>query len=252
MKNGTTVVYEVEPQTSLEEWILKSTLQLGDPTMPCVGFHPVRNGKELWAACGNTLRIINTVEMTLSPGVITVNDNGKEADVACLTGTQNKIWCSVKGSDKVLEYSTQSRELVNEISLQSEVDNSKITALLVVKDTLWIGKNTGDIVVVSFGDGSLEPEGGKPREVTALGVLSLHPMLDKPKGSITQILKTGKDRILACYNYQKHHGEGEQKQHREVEDKERKGFLAVWESWGSEEFQRFQSLQAPDHDRVDR
>ncbi|XP_072051588.1 leucine-rich repeat serine/threonine-protein kinase 1-like [Amphiura filiformis] len=244
LENGTTEVFQINSsEEPPEEWFLKSTLQLGDKSMSCNGFHPVRSGKELWVACGSTLRIINTsmIDLSVSPGVINVpaddnvsiDDSTGKQDIQSITGQQNKIWCSLKGSNKVLEYSTQSREKINVMSLQSNGQSEtsdEITALEVVKDTLWVGKSTGEIVVVSIADKVVDVLDND--EVSAVGVLSLNRMLGQPRGSVFQIVRAGKDRILACMHYK---------------DSERRGsdngFLVVWESWGLDEFERFDKLQ---------
>ncbi len=215
--------------------------------MPCNGFHSVRSGKEVWATCGTTLRIINTTDLSVAAGIITVaNDdiNSAQASVTdasanqiqCITGHQNKIWCSLQGCNKLLEYSTLSREKTNVMSLESDGavfgKGDSITALQVVKDTLWVGKSTGDIVIINITE-KLVSLVEEEVEVSAIGVLSLNPILGQPRCYVSQILRGGKDRVAACM----------QCVDEEMEKRNggQNGFLVVWESWGSEEFDNFYS-----------
>ena len=239
LSNGTMVVYHANPMSSPEDWACQATIDIGGNTNLLL---PVRNGKEMWVSCDNSLRVVDTTDFTLTPGIISVD--GSQQCVTCIEGQGDKVWCSMKSSSCVYEYSTRGRELVRVIRCQSndeEIINEmnecqsgnkeivqEVTALLVVKDALWIGKNTGSILVIGIENAEVPDQ---ESEISAVGVLEVNRIIGKPRGEVTQLRRVGKDRVVACIVYQ--HDEGH----------DMRGYLAIWDSWGLADFQRFEHFK---------
>ena len=137
-------------------------------------------------------------------------------------------------------------------SVGDYVETSKVTSILIVKDTLWIGRSNGDILIVGidtsrssnfqFGD--------------VLAVLQPNTMTGLSTGPVTKMLSGVSGRIVACRKIEpKEPGIRDIKQHGRLSNAVSAGtarartlslrptpfkyqFL-VWEAWGSQDVNKF-------------
>ncbi|XP_064619851.1 leucine-rich repeat serine/threonine-protein kinase 1-like isoform X2 [Lineus longissimus] len=121
----------------------------------------------------------------------------------------------------------------------------QVRSLLVVRDqTLWIGQNSGDIIVVSIDDSSLcyNPYG------QVLSVLETKDMEGHKNGRIRHLVGVGPDRVLATRLFHKAGSDGSAadlgcESGDEDDDASCAVYqLVVWEAYGCEEFYRVQTL----------
>ena len=102
---------------------------------------------------------------------------------------------------------------------------AKVTSLLVVKETLWIGRDTGDIIITNIDKDS--PYDYSFGEVIA--VLSVQSFLNWSQGPISQLLPVGSNRVVARRDIS---GPDRQLTHQ----------LLVWENWGCKEVREFEEV----------
>ena len=99
---------------------------------------------------------------------------------------------------------------------------AKVHSIEVVKDTLWIGRDLGDVLVVSIA----ENHGYKCGQVVA--ILSMAGMLTSP---VNHLYRVGADRVVVCQEI--------------VDDSGLfKHHVLVWKSWGTEEFRQFDEVHS--------
>jgi hypothetical protein len=121
----------------------------------------------------------------------------------------------------------------------------QVRSLLVVRDqTLWIGRNSGDIIVVSIDDSNLcyNPYG------QVLSVLETKDIEDHKNGRIRHLVGVGPDRVLATRLFHKIGIDGLEADFEnvsgdeDIDDSSCVYQLVVWEAYGCEEFYRVQTL----------
>ena len=102
---------------------------------------------------------------------------------------------------------------------------AKVTSLLVVKDSLWIGRDTGDIIITNIDKES--PYDYRFGEVIA--VLSVQSFLCWSHGAIRQLMPVGSDRVVACRDFVSY-------------DAKLRHQLLVWEKWGCKDVNDFEEV----------
>ena len=107
-------------------------------------------------------------------------------------------------------------------TIQPRAATAKIHSIEVVEDTLWVGRDLGDVVVISIGDN----HGYRCGQVVA--ILSMSGMLASP---VNHLMRVGEDRVVIC---QEIVGESGLFKHH----------VLVWRKWGTEEFNRFDNVHS--------
>ena len=198
-----------------------------------------------------------TIIPVLSDAVLLGNKN-----VAGLCYSNGYIWCFVDGSHHIERYDAATKAMVDtfycgvilqqsgaSLDLQSVMagtmlesrtssltgsDNSQVavlapnpraqvTAILIVEDTIWITRDTGDILVMNI------KNEGRCQFGEVLAVLKANQILGITTGPSTQLFRLGCDRIVECQiidNFEepfRHH-------------------LLMWEYWGSQNIQEVSGL----------
>ncbi|XP_077988443.1 leucine-rich repeat serine/threonine-protein kinase 1-like [Glandiceps talaboti] len=112
---------------------------------------------------------------------------------------------------------------------------ANVTAMLAVKDTLLVGRDIGDVVIVSINKEGCH--GYQYGEV--LTIFTPETILGYRAGSVHQILEAGKNRVVVSRDYQAIHTNAEE---------ETQMFqITVWDQWGSDEFALFSRI----HQKLD-
>ncbi|XP_072051071.1 leucine-rich repeat serine/threonine-protein kinase 1-like [Amphiura filiformis] len=134
-------------------------------------------------------------------------------------------------------------------SLGDRYISYNVTALIAVKDTLWIGRSDGVILVIGIDHASERYKFGE-----VLSVLSPSPMLDLPDGPVSRMFLVASDRVVACRDIVPEeapiHKLSSDDSSRPIartrgttifslKPRPYKHQLLVWEDWGSHELRQF-------------
>ena len=188
-----------------------------------------------------------------SPSTNTVCENGpfRRQQVSTTSSRPKSVEASIMRKrfaiDRTRSQSTGSRD-----SLKAQYVN--VTSLLTVKDTLWIGRTNGDILVIGVNSECATYKFGE-----VLHVLCPDEMLEIPNGPVSKLFRVGSDTVVACRDVASANAPMTI-QERPMEQTASnntttakilvynlkpspyKYQFLVWESWGSEELRQFGRL----------
>ncbi|XP_070542862.1 leucine-rich repeat serine/threonine-protein kinase 1-like [Ptychodera flava] len=123
---------------------------------------------------------------------------------------------------------TQPAQRVDSHRFDSRDEAQTITSMTVVKDTLWIGRNSGSVVVVFINTSSDHNyQYGQVLAQFQPQTLKGHRAYD-----VNHIIEVGIDRVAVCTEYQSIHNTAD------VEENK----VSVFERWGSEDFALFDRI----------
>ncbi|XP_038074856.1 leucine-rich repeat serine/threonine-protein kinase 1-like [Patiria miniata] len=229
----------------------------------CNLLEPVPERDELWIACGNKLRVLSTEILLLDASGITVTSTAKRSLVG-LAHDHDSLFCIIERSSQVLQYNMANRQLVNILQCgntmlargvclisppddgihvideeQAEDDEEvryednaiQVLCILTVKDTLWIGTNTGKTLVLCL-DSETQHSVGE-----VLAILGLLPEFDNKNGPVKKLLRAGDGHVMAMQELT-----GSSPPPLNQETRLNQYQLLLWQAWGSQEVAKFDHI----------
>ena len=135
-------------------------------------------------------------------------------------------------------------------SVGDSSENYIVTSLITVKDTLWIGRADGNILVVGIDSTSERYKVGQ-----VLAILSPHAIMDLSQGPVSKLFLVAPNRVVACRDIKseespirklsgdntKPSAHTGRTQNISLKPRPYRHQLLVWEDWGSEELRQFEA-----------
>ena len=114
----------------------------------------------------------------------------------------------------------------------AKYSDNKVTCLLAVENVLWIGRSSGDIVLVNLEDEGIGTSDGTPglRFGSVVTTLTPKPLVHADCGKVLELHLVGNDRVVACHSGNK---PGDPAGH--IND------LLVWENWDMKRVGQFRA-----------
>ncbi|XP_071489110.1 leucine-rich repeat serine/threonine-protein kinase 1-like [Diadema antillarum] len=109
----------------------------------------------------------------------------------------------------------------------------QMTSLLAVDRLLWVGRSSGDILLVNIENGAGTPSDASRFDFgEVVTVLNSSSMVNKDFGKVRELHRVGRDRVVAC-----HSAEGSMGQTGQI------GHLLLWANWAQEQVVEYQGTK---------
>ncbi|XP_038074853.1 uncharacterized protein LOC119742757 [Patiria miniata] len=232
-----------------------ASLEPPTATWPVLWSH--KGGPKVAALCKGVLILL------LDASGITVTSTAKRSVVG-LAHDHDSLFCIIESSSQVLQYNMANRQLVNILQCgntmlargvclvsppddgihvideeqaqdDEEVPNEdkaiQVLCILTVKDTLWIGTNTGKTLVLCL-DSETQHSFGE-----VLAILGLLPEFDDKSGPVKKLLRAGDGHVVAMQELT-----GSSPPPLNQETRLNQYQLLLWQAWGSQEVAKFDHI----------